>query len=87
MTNGSYRNHCPFCLVSKHVDRQPGDRASDCAGLMMPSEIVSHSKKGYQLVHVCLRCGKRQRNKIAENTIQPDDLEKLLEVMQRSPAW
>lgn len=25
--NGSYRNHCPFCLFSLHVDGEiPGDR-------------------------------------------------------------
>ncbi|MDD6991372.1 MAG: RNHCP domain-containing protein, partial [Oscillospiraceae bacterium] len=25
-----HRNHCPNCLSSKHVDDEPGDRASDC---------------------------------------------------------
>jgi hypothetical protein len=25
LTNGCYRNHCPFCL-SKHLDEHPGDR-------------------------------------------------------------
>src|SRR4051794_2073561 len=28
VTNGSYRNHCPFCLRSKHVDILPGDRSN-----------------------------------------------------------
>ena len=27
LTDGSYRNHCPFCLYSLHVDITPGDRA------------------------------------------------------------
>jgi hypothetical protein len=27
LSNGSYRNHCPACLLSKHVDILPGDRA------------------------------------------------------------
>ena len=25
----SCRNHCPYCLHSKHVDVNPGDRAED----------------------------------------------------------
>ena len=29
-TDGHYRNHCPHCLWSLHVDELPGDRASDC---------------------------------------------------------
>ena len=34
---GSARNHCPYCLYSLHVDTEsPGDRASDCHGLMDP---------------------------------------------------
>ena len=26
----SCRNHCPYCLHSKHVDINPGDRAENC---------------------------------------------------------
>lgn len=29
-----HRNHCPNCLSSLHVDDEPGDRASDCGGIM-----------------------------------------------------
>ena len=31
-----HRNHCPNCLSSLHVDVTPGDRASDCGGIMEP---------------------------------------------------
>ena len=31
-----HRNHCPNCLSSLHVDEEPGDRASDCGGVMDP---------------------------------------------------
>ena len=31
-----HRNHCPNCLSSLHVDIEPGDRASDCGGIMEP---------------------------------------------------
>ena len=31
----AHRNHCPYCLYSKHVDKNfSGDRASDCHGRM-----------------------------------------------------
>ncbi|WP_424983346.1 RNHCP domain-containing protein [Maritalea sp. S77] len=81
LTNGSYRNHCPYCLFSKHVDVQPGDRGNLCQGLMQPTAIMRHKKKGWQLKHVCLRCGHVQMNKIAENTDQPDRVESLIKLM------
>jgi DNA-directed RNA polymerase subunit RPC12/RpoP len=75
LTNGSYRNHCPACLYSRHVDIEPGDRASDCGGLMMPIGLRSASKKGWQVVHRCLRCRQERANRIAAGTVQPDDLD------------
>ena len=30
------RDHCPFCLWGRHLDIIPGDRASNCGGLMKP---------------------------------------------------
>ena len=77
LTNGSYRNHCPFCLYSKHVDVLPGDRMSECGGLMRPVGLRHKSGKGFQVIHACLRCGCESVNKVAEDTIQPDDIEAL----------
>ena len=34
-----HRNHCPNCLSSLHVDVEPGDRASDCGGIMEPVAV------------------------------------------------
>ena len=34
-----HRNHCPNCLCSVHLDIEPGDRASDCGGLMEPVAV------------------------------------------------
>jgi hypothetical protein len=76
-TNGSYRNHCPFCLYSKHVDVIPGDRASTCGGLMEPIGLKYRSGKGYQIVHKCIRCGVVTVNIIATDTVQPDDIDEL----------
>jgi hypothetical protein len=75
LSNGSYRNHCPFCLFSKHIDVTPGDHQNTCGGLMHPIGIKYNSKKGYQIIHRCLRCGRQSINKIAENTVQPDNMD------------
>ena len=34
-----HRNHCPNCLCSLHVDIEPGDRESDCGGIMEPVAV------------------------------------------------
>lgn len=69
LEHGSYRNHCPRCLYSKHVDAAgPGDRASMCQGLMRPERLDYDGKKGWLIVHVCETCGKTIPNKTA-----PDD--------------
>ncbi len=75
VTNGSYRNHCPFCLCSKHVDEMPGDRASKCGGVMDAIGLVYHTNKGWQLVHKCRKCGHTVKNKVAEETVQEDNRE------------
>ena len=59
-----YTNHCPHCLYSKHVDINPGDRASDCGGLMEPIGIT-HKNGHIQIIHRCLKCGHRKANKIS----------------------
>lgn len=82
LTNGSYRNHCPTCLYSKHLDKNPGDRLSDCGGLMKPIDLEYSSKKGYQIIHQCLNCKKKQKNKVARDTIQEDDIIYLMYQLQ-----
>ena len=77
LTNGSYRNHCPACLYSLHVDIKPGDRAQSCGGLMMPVGLAYKPKKGWQIIHRCQRCGGRSRNKVALDSQQPDNLDLL----------
>ena len=36
------RDHCPFCLFSKHVDINPGDRRNLCKGLLQPIGIEKY---------------------------------------------
>jgi hypothetical protein len=77
LTNGSYRNHCPACLYSKHVDVVPGGRASTCHGPMRPVRHEQRSGKGWVIVHCCERCGSARSNRMAVDTCQPDDLDAL----------
>ena len=79
LLRGSYRNHCPRCLWSKHVDDEgPGDRASLCQGMMEPVSIDQTGKKGFLVIHVCEKCGKKIPNKLA----QDDEWEGLNENLQ-----
>jgi DNA-directed RNA polymerase subunit RPC12/RpoP len=72
LEQGTYRNHCPHCLWSKHVDDAgPGDRASTCLGMMEPVSLDQDGKKGWMIVHRCEKCGKQIPNKAAPD----DDLE------------
>jgi hypothetical protein len=65
------------------MDEMPGDRLSTCGGPMMPVGITFYSKKGYQIRHRCVLCGYERVNRIAENTVQPDNLDAILSVMAK----
>ncbi|OEF98692.1 RNHCP domain-containing protein [Desulfuribacillus alkaliarsenatis] len=81
---GGCRNHCPFCLVSKHVDNIPGDRQCMCNGLLMPIDIEYTSAKGYMIIHKCDRCGMVKRNKtVMDSKGVNDSLDKVLEIMSK----
>lgn len=83
LRNGSYRNHCPFCLTSLHVDKKaPGDRESSCLGLMNPIDLHFNSKKGWQILHQCVRCGVEKYNKVAVDDPQPDNWNQLILLTQ-----
>ena len=68
-----YTNHCPKCLWSRHVDVNPGDRASECGGLMAP--VGLEIKGGRKIIlHRCEACGFERKNETAEG----DDSEALI---------
>ena len=73
-----YTNHCPKCLHSKHVDINPGDRQSNCEGMMEPIAVESNSK-GYTIIFHCTKCGAIKRNKSAKE----DVFEKILEIARK----
>ena len=75
------RNHCPFCLYSRHLDIMPGDRQSDCMGLMKPVQALPDAKKGFILIHKCEKCGFVGRNKAAiDAKVQPDNMDLIIEL-------
>jgi hypothetical protein len=45
---------------------------------MRPSGVRSHSKKGWQIAHICERCGAEKVNRAA-----PDDMDALIELMKQ----
>ena len=77
MGNG-YTNHCPFCLYSKHVDINPGDRSCTCGGLMKPIEIQQKNGE-FVILHKCTKCGLERKNKVQEN----DDINKIIEISKK----
>lgn len=60
-----HRNHCSNCLHSLHVDDEPGDRASDCGGIMDPVSVWTRKDGEWAIIHRCRRCGKLSSNRIA----------------------
>lgn len=60
-----HRNHCPNCLGSLHVDIKPGDRASDCGGIMEPIAVWVRKGGEWAIIHRCKRCGVLSSNRVA----------------------
>jgi len=69
------RDHCPYCLYSKHVDINPGDRANTCKGLLVPIDIEKF-KDTFKIIYRCNTCGKLHKNSIAID----DDMNKIIEL-------
>lgn len=60
------RDHCPYCLFSKHVDINPGDRLNSCNGMLKPIGIEKY-KDTYKIIYKCLRCRELHKNIIAND--------------------
>ncbi|MGB7539559.1 MAG: RNHCP domain-containing protein [Anaerolineales bacterium] len=84
------RNHCPYCLWSRHLDwRTPGDRLSSCKGAMPPIGLtLKNARNKYaaapsgelMVVHRCAVCGAASINRIAAD----DGTDTLVEVFRSS---
>lgn len=75
----SSRNHCPYCLHSKHVDINPGDRLESCHGDLEPVGLEINAKKGYVIIFKCRKCGAIRKNKAAKD----DNMDLLIELSSR----
>src|SRR5579872_2416490 len=65
-SGGHHRNHCPYCLYSRHVDdRKPGDRMSTCGQSMEPIGSFQRRNGEYVIVHHCRGCDFERFNRIA----------------------
>lgn len=60
------RDHCPNCLCSLHVDINPGDRSSNCKGILRPIGIEK-SKDMFKIIYKCDKC------KMIKKNIQSND--------------
>jgi hypothetical protein len=84
------RNHCPYCLWSRHLDLySAGDRLSACKAGMKPIGLtMKKSRNKYQLsprgelmlVHACTECTTISINRIAAD----DDPQTVLAVFRSS---
>jgi len=61
------RDHCSYCLYSKHVDINPGDRKNDCKGLLKPIKVEKF-KNSFKIIYKCEKC-----NTIHKNIMSEDD--------------
>ena len=86
-----YRNHCPSCLYSRHVDeKNSGDRSAGCHGKMEPIGLT-FKREGWDkygiirqgelmIIHRCLDCNEVSINRIAAD----DKTKKILEIFEES---
>ncbi len=72
------RDHCPHCFSSLHLDVFPGDRKSDCKGVLVPIGIETN-KKGMQIVYRCEKCGEIKKNITAKD----DDMDMIIKLSAR----
>jgi hypothetical protein len=83
------RNHCPYCLWSRHLDLyEAGDRLAACKSLMEPIGLTfKTTRKKYgsgqgelMLIHLCTGCNRMSINRIAAD----DDPETILYIFEKS---
>lgn len=70
------RDHCPFCLYSKHVDNNPGDRSANCYGNLIPTGIEKTKKDIYKIIYKCNKCGVIKKNIQAND----DDINEIIKI-------
>ena len=74
----SARDHCPYCLYSKHVDINPGDRKNTCHGMLKPIDIEKF-KDTYKIIYKCIKCEELHKNIMAND----DDMDIIIELSKK----
>lgn len=77
--NYTARDHCPYCLYSKHVDINPGDRLNTCHGLLKPIDIEKY-KNTYKIIYECTKCHKIHKNIMAKD----DNMDMIIELSKKN---
>ena len=77
--NYTTRDHCPYCLYSKHVDINPGDRANKCMGSLKPIGIEKY-KDTYKILYKCEKCNMLHKNIMATD----DDMDMIIELSKNN---
>ncbi len=82
-----HRNHCPYCLASRHLDLfVAGDRLATCRAIMPAVGVtVKQTRKKYpahaqgelMLIHLCAGCGHISINRLAAD----DDPQRVLALL------
>ena len=67
-----------FCLYSKHLDINPGDRLNKCCGLLKPIDIEKY-KNTYKIIYKCNKCGEKHKNIMAND----DNMELIIELSKK----
>lgn len=76
--NYSSRDHCNYCLYSKHVDINPGDRLNECRGLLKPIGIEKY-KDTFKIIYRCEKCRKTHKNIMARD----DNMDMLIKISKK----
>ena len=76
--NYSARDHCNYCLYSKHVDIMPGDRLNTCLGLLKPIGIEKY-KNTYKIIYKCEKCHQEHKNIMADD----DDFNEIINISKQ----
>lgn len=74
-SNYTARDHCPYCLYSKHLDINPGDRLNPCQGLMEPIGVEKF-KDTFKIIYECQKCHEKHKN----ITLRDDNFDKIIEL-------
>ena len=77
--NYTARDHCPFCLYSRHIDIMPGDRANPCQGILVPIGIEKF-KDTYKIIYECEKCHQQHKNIMAKD----DDMDMIIELSRNA---